>query len=348
MSWETSVNQYGGIIEERLRLFFKDQITKAQTYHPLMAEVIKKLEQYILRKGKRLASASVLLTYKGYREAIDDQILQVCMAMELYRHCILIHDDIVDADESRRGGPTLHISYGAKHDDRFGLGTALFTGNIAFSLALQAILEAKLPPDQVQRVLLLFSRGFQAVNESQILDLSFEYTQPTTSEWGTMAAKRAASLFSVALVTGATLAGADAQEQKLLAEAATHMGYAFDIQDDIIDTFAQEREYGKPPGRDISLGKKPLHIICALTSENRELCRTVRSLLGNKSIGPEEMTMIREVIIKSGGLETAKDLSRHHASQAQTLLHQTHLSPDIKAFFDALISYIVNSLEWYK
>ena len=268
--------------------------------------------------------------------------------MELYRHCILVHDDIVDGDESRRGGTTLHVGYGAKYDERFGTGTAIFMGNIAFSLAIQALLDAQLTPVQNQTAVALFSQGYQAVNESQILDLFFEYSQPNIADWKTMATKRAASLFSVALVLGAMLGGASSEEQQLLTKAATHMGYAFDIQDDIIDTFAQETDYGKPPGRDIIRGKKPLHIICALTSENKEAGDVLRSLIGRVTVNPDDLAAIRAAITQSGGLDTAKDLSRHHAKQAQALIRQTKLSPDIQNFFDTLITYIVNSLEWYK
>jgi geranylgeranyl diphosphate synthase type II len=86
------------------------------------------------------------------------------------------------------------------------------------------------------------------VNESQVLDLLFEYKTPDVNEWYVMASKRAASLFKASLLVGAVLADASEKDLRLLGEAAEHIGYCFDIQDDIIDTFASEEQYGRRPG----------------------------------------------------------------------------------------------------
>ena len=87
-------------------------------------------------------ACSTLIVYRGYTDQIDDRIIKVCSAMELYRHSILIHDDIVDAEEQRRGGDTLHKTLGKGFDDRFGVGSALFAGNILYAKALESVLES--------------------------------------------------------------------------------------------------------------------------------------------------------------------------------------------------------------
>jgi len=108
------LNQYGLLIEERLRDFINGLVEDATGYHPFMAEVYSSLEAFVLRKGKRLASCSTLLTYKGYTNNIDERILRFSVGIELYRHCILVHDDLVDGDELRRGEKTLHRIFSGK------------------------------------------------------------------------------------------------------------------------------------------------------------------------------------------------------------------------------------------
>jgi len=348
MSWERTLDRYGALIEERLKGYFAEAVKEAKSYHPFIAKVYSNLEEFMLRKGKRLASCSTLLTYKGYTGKIDDNILNVCVGIEIYRHCILVHDDLIDMDDLRRGGRTLHKTFMENYDTRLGEGTAVFVGNIAYALATRAIIDSGFPQDKVVRSLLLLSRSYQKVNESQILDLLFEYKDVDVNEWQIMASKRAASLFEVTMLIGAILGDASQSDLKILEEAAVNIGYAFDVQDDIIDTFAKEEQYGRPPCGDIALGKKPLHVICALNSADRERSGTLRNLLGNKTLSRGDIDLIRTVIRKSGGLETAKKISKKHAEEARAFIAQTSLHDDVKEFFNSFIAYIEQSLNWYK
>ena len=349
MGWEKILEDYGMTIEERLKDYFKSIKEEAGKYHPFIAKVYSSLEDCVLRRGKRLASCCTLLTYKGYTGRVDDNILNVCVGIELYRHCILIHDDIIDMDAFRRGGKTIHQRFMEDYDDRFGKAVALFLGNIAYSLASHAIIDSGFPEEKTAKSLLLLSNGYREVNESQMLDLLFEYRKNVdVDEWIVMASKRAASLFRVTMLMGAVLGDASKDDLERLKEAAANIGYAFDIQDDIIDTFADERQYGRPSCRDIILGKKPLHVIYALNSMSWEELENLRMFLGKESLDQRDISLIRETIKKSGGLEAAKKISKKHAGRARALIAQTSLNDDVKEFFNSLIGYIEESLDWYK
>lgn len=351
MSWEKTLDRYGAVIEERLKMFLDEAAKEAGDYHPFIGKVYSDLEEFVLRKGKRLASCSTLLTYKGYTGEVDDKILKVCVGIELYRHAILVHDDLVDMDNLRRGGSTLHTKFMKSYDPytpRFGEGTAVFTGNIVYSLAIRAIMGSGFPEEKVGEVLRLLSDGYRDVNESQILDLLFEFKDVDVNEWSVMAYKRAASLFKVTILIGAILGGAPDTDRSKLEEAAENMGYSFDIQDDIIDSFAPEDKYGRPPCVDIATGKKPLHVIYALNSADKEKSEALRCLLGKKNLNRGDIELIRTVLKESGGLDAAKKTSRKHAEQARALITQTSLRNDVKEFFSSFIEYIEESLEWYK
>ena len=351
MSWEKTLEKYGKIIEENLRNFLDKAKKDAKNYHPFIENIYNDIQEFILRKGKRLASCSTLLIYKGYSGKIDDNILKICIGIELYRHAILVHDDLVDLDVSRRGGSTLHKKFMnsySPYDTRFGDSVAVFAGNIIYSLANQAILDSNFSPDLINNVLRLSSIAYRDVNESQILDLLFEQKDVPVDEWNIMASKRAATLFKVTLLTGAILAAAPENDFKLLEKAAENLGYSFDIQDDIIDSFAKKEEYGRSTCLDISKNKKPLHIIYALNSEDLQKTEALRCLLGKQFLSFGEKDLAKQLIKETGGLDKAKQVSKQYANQARNLILQTELSEDVKEFFNSFIHYIEESLEWYK
>ena len=350
MSWENKLDKYGAVIAESLRKFLDANVKEATGYHPFIEKVYSDIEEYVLRKGKRLASCSTLLTYKGYTGEVDEKILKVCVGVELYRHAILVHDDMVDMDDTRRGGSTLHkkfIKNYRPYDNRFGDGAAVFAGNIAYALATRAIMESGFSEKDIGRVLLLTSEGYRAVNESQMLDLLFEQKDVSVEEWKVMASKRAASLFKVTLLTGAILGNAPEDDLSILGEAAENMGYSFDIQDDIIDSFAKKEEYGRSTCLDIQKNKKPLHIIFALNSDPKK-AQGLKCLLGKQFLSFGEKDLARELLRESGGLDSAKQESKKHAIKAREFITKTSLSADVKEFFNSFILYIEESLDWYK
>ena len=187
---------------------------------------------------------------------------------------------------------------------------------------------------------------YQAVNDSQLLDLLFEHTIPDVDEWYIMASKRAASLFKASLGIGAVLAEASERDVQLLEEAALHLGYCFDIQDDIIDTFAMEEQYGRRPGEDLYKHKKPLHIVYTYKMADRVQLETLEHAAHNSSLN--NLMIIRKTIIDCGALDAAKDQSRTHADVAKQLILETTMSEEVKNFFISLIDYITESLNWYK
>jgi len=343
------LDQYTALIDRKLRDHFRSLKEAAGKYHPFMLRTYENLEEYLLRKGKRLASCSTLMTYKGYAGEIDEKILKVCVGIELYRHCILVHDDLVDEDETRRGGKSFHKLFPDVSGIRFGEGTAIFMGDAMYALSVGAILNSGFGGEALNKVIQLLVKDYRDVNESQVLDLLFEHKEPDVEEWYTMASKRAASLFRATILTGAILGGAPEEEDlRALEEASMNIGYAFDIQDDIIDTFATEQQYGRPPGGDITRGKKPLHLIYALQSAGPEESKAIRSVLGKGEISSEDLETMRAIIRKTGALEAAKEKSVGHAKQAKMLIARTKMSGESKEFFDAFIDYIVQSLDWYK
>ena len=348
MKWEDVLDFYNSLIEKKLKSYFSHLIQIAHIHHPIMKKVYGNLSEFSQRKGKRLASCSTLLLYKGYTDDIDENILNVCAGIELYRHSILVHDDLIDKDNFRRGGESFHKIFSTFYDRRFGQGLAIFGGNILYSLSLQYILKSGFPLGKINKVLNLFAEGYCEVNDSQILDLLFEYTDPDIIEWSTMLHKRAASLFKVSILTGAILGGAKEHDIDLLREIAKNIGCSFDIQDDIIDTFATKEQYGRKPGKDIVLGKKPLHIIIMRQKANKDERDLLNHVKHKGYITKSQLESIKKSIKRTGALKIAKEKSKKHVEITKNLIGQTDMNNEIKDFFFSFIQYIEKSLDWYK
>ncbi len=331
---EKLLRKYTALVEEEARRYF-EVARPRYAYHPFMSKAFDEIEEYVLRRGMRLASCSTLLTYEGYAGEVDGRILGVGVGVELYRHSILAHDDLVDGDEFRRGGKALH----ALRNGRFGTGFAVFAGDMMYALTLERVSESDFEVRKRQMVSELLAREYAEVNESQLLDLYFEGVKPSVAEWYAMASKRAASLFKATMLSGAILAGAPRRDFAILEKAAEEIGYSFDIQDDIIGTFASEEQYGRPIGGDIALAKKPLHVVLALEALGD------RAL---KALDSGDHDVVRSMVKESGALAKAKESSRAHAARAKEFLDATKLSAEAKESLKGLIDFVAESLDWYK
>lgn len=339
------LDRYTALVEEKISRFFSTY--KPESGHrPFLTELYSALEEYCLRKGKRIATCTTLLAYQGYTGKIDEKILKACVGIELYRHAILIHDDLVDEDDERRGGKAFHLLF--QHGERFGNATALFAGSLLYTLALDALAKGGFEKETVERVKELFIEEYKNVNESQILDLLFEYEEPSLEEWRTMASKRAASLFKATMLAGAVFAGASKKELSLLERAAANIGYSFDITDDIIGTFASEEQYGRPTGGDIKLGKKPLHVVYALGLLKGREGEEFRRLLKKTGLTVKEIERIKNLIKKCNAPEKAKSESKRYAEAAKKTIAKTAMFEKSKKDFSELIDYVSESLDWYK
>lgn len=331
-----------GTIVDELSRELHQMVSDGEAYHPFIGRVCRDLEEYVLRKGRRIASCSTLMVYRGYTGRTDEPILKVCAGIELFRHSILAHDDIADAEVMRRGREVLHRLFSLGYDEHFGASAAIFAGNMLLARSIGCILDSGFQADMARDAVRLLFSGYREVNESQVLDLLFEHSHPEVQEWRAMAGRRAASLFRASMLSGAILAAAPKADLGLIEEAAQNMGYAFDIQDDIIDTFASREQYGREPGGDLLKGKKPLHVILAI-QRDPEIATLMKTPLGEGGLH-HLIDRIRE----SGALEEAKAISREHGGRARELISRTEMRDESKEFLVALIGMVEESLDWYR
>ncbi|MFZ1751314.1 MAG: polyprenyl synthetase family protein [Saprospiraceae bacterium] len=218
--------------------------------HPCTKEPVNLYEpaDYILSLGgKRLRPIFVILGYDLYGHDIN-HALDAAMAVELFHNFTLLHDDIMDKADLRRGQPTVHVKYNTN--------TAILTGDVMMVKALQYLVQYK-KPQLVVDLLQIFNKMAIEVCEGQQMDMDFESRDDVSiEEYIQMITYKTSVLIAASIQMGALIGNATHDDQLHLYQFAKNLGIAFQLQDDILDTFGESNQVGKKIGGDIIQNKK--------------------------------------------------------------------------------------------
>jgi geranylgeranyl pyrophosphate synthase len=210
----------------------------------------------------------------------------------------LVHDDIMDHDDLRRGRQTLH--------KRWDESTAILAGDGLLVLAYLALSRVKIPnPQQVWKK---FSLGILKVCEGQALDKAYEQSDHLTlDDYLEMIDKKTAALFAMASEVGAIIGGGRDDQVTAMKQYGATLGRAFQIQDDLLDIVADEGELGKTIGSDLKEGKKTFLIVHALGCPDEELVRRLEERLKSNPITAEDVLAVKKLLVQTGTLKAARD-----------------------------------------
>jgi geranylgeranyl diphosphate synthase, type I len=283
--------EYSRIAEPRLRAFLDRKLRALQALPVDLRDVAAALRDYLLRGGKRLRGALLIAGHEaagGHREAA----LDASIGVELLHGYLLIHDDFMDQDDLRRGGPTLHRALGGDH---LAVSLSLLCGSLCESWAYQ-LLGTGAP---------LAARTVEQVIAGQMADLrgprGHELSAREILE--VQRAKTGTYTFELPLHLGATLGGAPHTLLDVLSAYARPLGVAFQIADDLLGTFGAPEVTGKPNASDLREGKWTLLVARALESATKKDADRLRSQLGKADADVEEL---RGILRRSGAEASAR------------------------------------------
>ncbi|HDZ59062.1 MAG TPA: polyprenyl synthetase family protein [Ignavibacteriales bacterium] len=252
---------------------------------------------YIINsKGKRIRPLLVLLSAKAVGGKFND-VYNAAVAVELLHNFTLVHDDIMDNADKRRGRLTLHKKYNNN--------TAILVGDSLLSVAYEYLL--KDCDSNAKYVISSFTRGLVEVCEGQSLDTDFEQRKNVSlNEYIIMIKKKTAALAKTCCEIGASIGGGSREEIKALASYGTNLGIAFQIQDDLLDITADEEKFGKKIGGDLIEGKKTYLLIKALEKAKSDDRKILSEVIDNKGIKPQNVKSYKLLFEQLGVIESAK------------------------------------------
>ncbi|MFC1480374.1 polyprenyl synthetase family protein [Candidatus Omnitrophota bacterium] len=233
---------------------------------PLLYSGIK---DFLQRDGKRIRPILFLISYQGYtkrKQFSYQKLLRSSLSLELLHDFFLVHDDVIDNSDLRRGKPTLHrffnsaLGVGAKNE--LGPNLSIAAGDIIFALAVKALLSFDENPTRKQQALLEFVKAAASTGMGEFIDVlnNIKKIEKITEKdiLTTYTLKTAKYTFECPLVIGAILAGATSGELNKLSRLGIALGQAFQIQDDLLDIFSTAKKIGKPVLSDLNESKKTL------------------------------------------------------------------------------------------
>lgn len=228
--------------------------------------------------GKRIRPALTLMASNLYTDELKNAI-PPALGIEIFHNFTLLHDDIMDRAELRRGKPTVHV----KWDDN----TAILSGDVMQIAAYELVSEA--PASVLKPVLDLFTRTAVEICEGQQYDMEFEAREVVSAnEYIEMIRLKTAVLLGCALKTGAIIGGADEEDAQNLYAFGENIGLSFQLMDDILDVYGDEKTFGKKIGGDILCNKKTYLLIHALNKATGEVSHQLDALLKGAAQSPEE------------------------------------------------------------
>jgi len=265
--------------------------------------------------GKRLRPVIVVAAAEALGEEAE-KALPFAVAVELVHNFTLVHDDIMDRDEFRRGVPTVHKLWGEP--------LAITAGDLLYAKAFEALTDAHdkgVPAERVTKAVRVLAKASSIIAEGQAMDMMFEEEEYVDIEdYLKMIYKKTGALFEASAVLGGLVATDDENILSSLASYGKSLGIAFQIRDDILGIMGKEEELGKPVGSDVREGKKTLPILYALGRLEGEAREKLEKVLGNRDAGREEIEEVARLIKESGAIEYAEELARRYSEQALAAL----------------------------
>ena len=282
--------------------------------------------------GKRLRPVLVLMACDAVGGDIN-RAIKPAIGLEMFHNFTLLHDDVMDKADIRRGKPTVHV----KWDDN----TAILSGDAMLTMATQLIAQA--PADVMPQVMDLYNRTAMEIYEGQQYDVDFETrTDVTVDEYIEMIRLKTSVLLGCACKMGALIGGADEATARLFYKVGENLGLAFQLQDDMLDVWGDEATFGKAIGGDIMNNKKTFLLINAMqraTGDHKvELSLWLNTPNASRSVKVPAVTAIYDALnLRSLSL----DAINRYNNEALEALGKIDISAEARTEFCNFITRLV-------
>ena len=275
--------------------------------------------------GKRLRPALALMTAEAFGGKAEEA-MNAAIGLEIFHNFTLLHDDVMDNSDTRRGRESVH----AKWD----VNTAILSGDTMLTQATMMVSEV--PDEKLRKVLDAFNAMAIKVYEGQRLDMDFESREDVTGEeYVKMIMDKTGALLGASAMIGAMIGGASDEDAARMYDYGMMLGIAFQIQDDWLDVFGDSNTFGKPIGGDINNNKKSFLMLSGLAVEGADgdaLREAIKLPAGDMKV-----KVVTRLYEKMGISDVCKKEIAHYCSKALTALKKIKMSEENKEPFRKLL-----------
>ena len=338
-------------VERRLEAYLGDKMAEADRISSGAAELTRVLKEFTLRGGKRLRAAMVYYGYRAFSDREIEEVWNVAMSVELVQSFLLIHDDVIDEDDTRRGGWTVHRHYSDLHRERyhrrdpahFGESMAILCGDMALALANEilagGVLDAPIRRAMQKRMNRMVSHAIYGECMDVLAEVETGVSEQDILMIGML--KTASYTVEGPLHMGALLGGADRGDLERLSRYAIPLGKAFQLRDDILGLFGDAERLGKPVGSDIREGKKTTLMLKTLEKAKPAQQQFLKRMLGNRGVTEGDVEEVRRLVVETGALDASREMARKLVEESRKALEGCRWRAEGVGFLKGAVEFMV-------
>jgi geranylgeranyl diphosphate synthase, type I len=325
-------------VEKALARFLGEQRTLLSGIDPALETVVDTIESFVLGGGKRLRPAFAYWGFRGAGGEDSDEVTAAVAALEFVQASALIHDDVMDASDTRRGEPAVHRRFERMHakqgwdgDARaFGAGAAILLGDLCLTWSDELLRRSGLAVPALMRARPVFDLMRTEVIAGQYLDVHAQATADSSLQRASTVARYKSAKYTVErpLLLGAAMADASNEIKAAYSAYGLPLGEAFQLRDDILGVFGDPSQTGKPAGDDLREGKRTYLVAAAFAAADPETSAQLRAGLGDPGLDPAGVARLREIIVGTGALARTEQRIAHLTEASLTAVGRVSLAGD--------------------
>lgn len=302
-----------------------------------LAPVASAMERFLLDSGKRLRPLFAYIGFLGTGSKPSVEILRACAAVELIHVCALMHDDVMDASDTRRGAPAIHKAFETLHNDQklsgssaqFGISAAILLGDLALVWSAKMLHQSGIEGESLIRALPMYDEMRVELMAGQYLDIYEQAFASESVERSLKVARYKSGKYTIErpLHFGAALGGAKENLFKTYSDYGLPLGEAFQLRDDVLGIFGNPDETGKPAGDDLREGKRTVLLAKTMELADAGPKAIIKNALGNPKLGIDAVNEIRGIITECGALTEVEKLISSLTSSAHLALEHGEIDP---------------------
>lgn len=324
-------------VSEALREHIATQRTRMSDISPKLIPLVDALEEFLLDGGKRLRPAFAYWGWRGAGGQDTAEVIRAVAAFEWVQACALIHDDVMDASDTRRGNPAIHRRFSATHvdagwggdADRFGTAAAILLGDVCLIWADEMLNTSGMDTDALLRAQPVYDQMRAEIMAGQYLDVLGQAAGDRTVSSAMTVVRYKSAKYTVErpLHFGAALAGVDSLVPVYSAYGLP-LGEAFQLRDDVLGVFGDPDETGKPAGDDVREGKRTVLIAKALERADSGQAAEIERHLGNPELDGAGVSTVRTIIAETGALAETEKMISELTDRALGALHTDQINDE--------------------
>ena len=294
-----------------------------------------------------------IATYNAFKETHDENIILPSVGTEFLHNASLIHDDIIDKDDFRRGKPAFHYRFRQYHENYdlkkmvagdFGTNLGILGGDSAFFIGLEAYLSSDFNRELNLNAISYYEQVFNEICNGVLIEIDMvNQKELKIDDYIEMISLKTGALIEKSILIGANYAEVGKDLYSSLSTYGINLGIIFQIIDDILGTFGDEKITGKPTDGDIREGKKTCLLIEANNTLDTSKRDKLNNLIENPNISETDVNEVKKLFLDAGVVESSRAIAESYYQEAKLSLEKlkSHMNPSETEFFENLLNFVM-------